>query len=207
MGRYIRYWYTYRTAVAVVIAVALSGAIYWLYTQQVACDTHVGVCAVNISVHPQDRLAGQSSTDPTVEIVGLDDASVQKIGTYPITRNYYAEALINLEKAGAAVVAFDIGFPDATNDAYDDAFAKALASSTIPVILSYGGENTVAGNGMIVQTGPHTDPKGIDQIPLRKLWCADPADPAAVSNAPCQNPYPNVILASTDIRPDADGVV
>ena len=204
LGRYIRYWYTYRTVVAVVIAVVLSGAIYWLYTQQVACDTHVGVCAINVSVHPQDRFVGQSATDQTIEIVGLDDASVQQIGRYPITRNHYADALTNLEKAGAAVVAFDIGFPDATNDAYDDAFAKALASSTIPVILSYGGENTVAGNGKIIQTGPGTTPKGIDQIPLRKLWCADGnSNP----NAPCQKPYPNVVLASTDIRPDADGVV
>jgi adenylate cyclase len=204
VGRYIRYWYTYRTAVAVLIAVVLSGAIYWLYTQQVACDTHVGVCAINLSVHPQDRFVGQSPTDQTIEIVGLDDGSVQHIGSYPITRNHYADALTNLEKAGAAVVAFDIGFPDPTNDVYDDAFAKALASSTIPVILSYGGENTLAGNGKIVQTGPKTDPKGIDQIPLRKLWCADAStDP----NAPCQKPYPNVILASTDIRPDADGVV
>jgi hypothetical protein len=32
VGRQIRYWYTYRTAVAVVIAVVLSGVIYWLYT-------------------------------------------------------------------------------------------------------------------------------------------------------------------------------
>ena len=41
VGRYIRYWYTYRTAVAVLIALVLSGLIYVLYTQQVACDKHV----------------------------------------------------------------------------------------------------------------------------------------------------------------------
>jgi adenylate cyclase len=204
LGRYIRYWYTYRTAVAVLIAVVLSGAIYWLYTQQVACDTRVGTCAINLSVHPQDRFISQSPTDQTIEIVGLDDNTVQQIGSYPITRDHYADVLINLEKAGAAVVAFDVGFPDRTNDASDDAFAKALAASTIPVILSYGGENTIAGSGKIIQTGPHTKPKGIDQIPLRKLWCADAnTNPSA----PCQKPYPNVILASTDIRTDADGVV
>jgi len=44
VGRYIRYWYTYRTTVAVLIAIVLSGVIYWLYTQQVACDTHLGTC-------------------------------------------------------------------------------------------------------------------------------------------------------------------
>jgi len=40
LGRHLRYWYTYRTAVAVLIALVLTGAMYWLYTQQVACDAH-----------------------------------------------------------------------------------------------------------------------------------------------------------------------
>ena len=207
VGRYIRYWYTYRTAVAVVLAIVLSGAIYWLYTQQVECDTG-GDCAINIAVHPQDRFAALSAPDQSIEIVGLDDASVQKLGTYPITRDNYASALTNLEKAGAAVVAFDIGFPDPTQSVYDDAFAKALAAATIPVILSYGGDNTIKGAGKIIQTGPHTNPRGIDQLPLRKFWCADPNPAAKASQAaPCEKPYPNVILAATDVTTDADGVV
>ena len=72
MGRYIRYWYTYRTAVAVIIAIALSGAIYFLYTQQVTCDTHVGACLINISVHPEDRFVPGTNPDPNVIIVGID---------------------------------------------------------------------------------------------------------------------------------------
>jgi len=206
VSRYIRYWYTYRTAVAVLIAVVLSGAIYWLYTQQVACDRNSfdPSCHINVSVHPEDRFVQLAKPDPNVVIVGIDDPSVQKIGAFPITRNYYADALRNLEKAGAAVVAFDITFADARDIAQDDEFAKALATSTIPVILSYPGENALPANGKIVQSGPNTIPKGIDQIPLRKFWCADSTqDPSAG----CQNPYPNVILASTDFTTDPDGVI
>ena len=93
VGRYIRYWYTYRTAVAVVIAVALSGAIFWLYTQQVTCDTHVGTCVANISLHPEDRFVPGDNPDPNIVIVGIDDQSLKDIGRYPVPRDVYAKAL------------------------------------------------------------------------------------------------------------------
>jgi adenylate cyclase len=206
LGRYIRYWYTYRTVVAVLLALVLTGSMFWLYTQQQACDqdSFDPSCHVNVSLHPEDRLVGLSTPDPSIVIVGLDNKSVQDLQRYPIPRNYYGKALQNLEKAGAAVVAFDIGFPDPRDDNGDQAFANALAASKIPVVLSYGGDNTIVEDGKLIQTGPSTDPRGIDQIPLRLFRCADTnANP----NAPCSKPFPNVILASTDIRPDADGVV
>jgi len=51
VGRYIRYWYTYRTVVAVLIALVLSGSMYWLYSQQVACDAKPGSCVVYLAGH------------------------------------------------------------------------------------------------------------------------------------------------------------
>jgi adenylate cyclase len=202
VGRQIRYWYTYRTAVAVVIAVVLGGAIYWLYTQQVACDTHAG-CLANVSVHPQDRFADQRGPGNNVVIVGIDDRSVQVINQYPPPRSVYADTLARLESKGAQVVAFDVGFPDPRDATSDLAFAKALAQSKIPVVLSYGADiacpgqpNCPPANGKVVQ-------QGIDQIPLKLFRCAD-ANPDP--KVPCQKPFPNVILASTDLVLDADGV-
>jgi adenylate cyclase len=200
VGRYIRYWYTYRTVVAVVLALVLSGVMYFLYTQQVACDTQ-GSCAINISVHPEDRFVNEDPLNPPkpkVVIVGIDDKSVQTIGTYPVPRDRYASALLNLEKDGAAVVAFDVNFPDSRDPKTDDPFAKALAASTIPVVLSYAAETTDPGNGKVIQTG-------VDQLPLKKFRCY--ADQNQDPNVPCQQPDKNVILGSTDIRLDADGVV
>ena len=199
VGRYIRYWYTYRNVVAVLIGLVLSGSMFWLYTQQVACDTDVGKCVANISVHPQDRLFSQTNPDPNIVIVGVDDSSVQKIGQYPVPRDRYATALRNLEAAGAAVVAFDVGFPDVRDKDSDNQFASALTESTIPVVLSYGADNTSIASGKLVQIG-------IDQIPLKKFRCAD-ADAGTTPNQPCRKPDQNVILGSTDIRADADGVV
>ena len=199
MGRYIRYWYTYRIVVAVLIGLGVSLAMYGLYTQQVACDTH-GSCAVNISVHPEDRLVGESKLDPPspkVVIVGIDNASVQTIGTYPVPRDAYAKALQTLENDGAAVVAFDVGLPDKREPATDNVFAKALADSTVPVVLSYGAGSVVSGNGRIAQTG-------VDQIPLKAFRCADKN---ASSTVRCQQPDKSVYLGSTDLQLDADGVV
>jgi hypothetical protein len=189
------------------MALVLSGVMFWLYTQQQACDRNSfdPSCHVNISVHPEDRLVAEATPDPNVIIVGIDNKSVQDLHSYPITRNYYGDALRNLEKAGAAVVAFDINFPDQRDRTTDAAFAKALADTKIPVVLAYTGDNTYVEDGRIVQTGATTqppNPKGIDQIPLRLFRCADANDDPL---APCQKPYPNVILASTDLRPDADG--
>jgi adenylate cyclase len=199
VGRYIRYWYTYRTVVAVLIGLGASLAMYGLYTQQVACDTH-GSCAINISVHPEDRLVSESKLDPPspkVVIVGIDNQSVATIGSYPVPRDVYAKALQNLENDGAAVIAFDVGLPDPRDPATDGVFAKALADSTVPVVLSYGAGSVTSGTGRIAQTG-------VDQIPLKKFRCTDKNPDPTMR---CQQPDKNVILGSTDLQLDADGVV
>jgi adenylate cyclase len=205
VGRYIRYWYTYRNVVAVLIGLVLSGSMFWLYTQQVACDAHAAGCLVNISVHPEDRFYGYGKPDKQVVIVGIDNQSVRALGQYPLSRSDYADALKNLEKDGAAVVAFDVSFPD-PRDGFgqpstgDSKFAAALSDSKIPVILSYpaGGLDTGAGK-LIQQSG-----QGIDEIPLKAFRCMDEFKSP---DLPCQRPDKNVILASPDLQLDADGVV
>ena len=204
MGRYIRYWYTYRAAVAVLLALVLTGAMFWLYTQQVICDAHGEGCTVNVSLHPEDRLFSETSPDPNIVVVGIDDASVEALHQFPVPRGDYAAALTNLQKAGAAVVAFDVSMPDARDPKSDAAFATALRNSSIPVVLAYGGEDTIVRNGFREQTSSTTDPRGIDQLPLKQFWCADPNTERNVS---CSAPYKNVILASTDVAGDADGVI
>ena len=196
LARYIRYWYTYRIAVAVVIALVLPGVMYFLYTQQLTCDARQTGCVVNLSVHPEDRFATQYDPGNAVVIVGIDDSSVQTLKQYPLPRRYYAQALENLQKAGAMVVAYDIGFTDPSGDD-DKTLAAAFAASKVPVVLAYANGDAQVVNGKVVQ-------QGLDQIPLRSLRCADAN---ADSNAACTSPYPNVVLASTDLILDQDGVL
>ncbi len=195
LGRYIRYWYTYRTAVAILIALVLTGVMYWFYTQQLTCDAHLDGCVANISVHPEDRFASVYDPGNGVVIVGIDDASVQSMGHYPPPRSEYATALQNLEKDGAQAVAFDIGFSDRGNG--DAVFHDALTKSAVPVVLAYGAGQLHVTWGRIVQAG-------VDEIPIRDFRCVDSSpDP----NAPCTQPMPTVVLGSTDIVLDRDGVL
>jgi len=198
VGRYIRYWYTYRNVVAVLIALVLSGSMFWLYTQQVTCDAHASGCLVNISVHPEDRFAGTGKPDPHVIIVGIDNKSVKALKHYPLPRSVYATALQNLEKDGALVVGFDVSFPDRGTG--DTELASALRDSTIPVVLSYPASGLITGDGKLIQQSN----AGIDEIPIREFRCADANGD---QSAPCQQPNKNVILAAPDIQLDADGVV
>jgi adenylate cyclase len=204
LGRRIRYWYTYRTAVAVVMALVLSVLMYVLYAQQVACDARMDSCQVNIAVHPEDRLFSESSPSQNIVVVGIDDASINKIGQFPVSRDRYALAIRNLEAAGAAVIALDVSLPDPRDPSTDGDLAATLRQSKVPVILSYPAEQNIPDSGFVKQASPKTKPAGLDQIPLKQFWCADTnTNP----NIQCQNPDKNVVLASTDIVTDSDGVV
>src|SRR5260370_17697698 len=86
LGRYIRYWYTYRTVVAVLVALVLSGLTYWMYTQQLACAAKQGSCLVYLAGHPDDRLLSQTSPDEHVAIVAADHPTVHPIATVHVPR-------------------------------------------------------------------------------------------------------------------------
>jgi len=202
LGRHIRYWYTYRIAVAILIALVLSGGMFWIYTQQLTCDAHASGCLVNVSVHPEDRFAplyDPGKPNDGVLIVGIDNASLQdpKVSSYPIPRSKYAEALLALSKAGAAAVAFDINFPDLSLPAEDQALHDAIAQTKTPVVLAYGAGVFNPGQGRYVQSG-------VTQIPIRAFRCLDTTGD---KSGACSQPLPNVVLASTDLAVDNDGVV
>ncbi len=188
------------------IAIVLTALMFVLYTQQLACDAHQDSCYVNVSFHPEDRLFSQSAPDPNVVIVGIDNASIKDLGRYPLPRNDYALALRNLEAAGAAVVAFDVSFPDQRDRSTDADFAQALSQATVPVILAYSGQDVLARDGHLEQTSDVTSPQGVDEIPLKGFWCSD-SDAIDHPSTPCKQPDKNVSFGSTDFVPDSDGVV
>jgi len=163
LPRFIRYWYTYRTVVAVLLGIFVSGSMYWLYTQQVACDNQDPSCTIRLSLHPEDRLFFESS-DPNIVLVGIDDASIRELGHFPLDRSVYATALDTLNKDQAGVAAFDIGFSDPGRTTKgDDAFATSLGATKVPVVLAYGSSGELRyGDGQVFMTGA-------DQIPLHKF--------------------------------------
>ncbi|MGA8672710.1 MAG: CHASE2 domain-containing protein, partial [Terracidiphilus sp.] len=60
-------------------------------------------------------LRGKRAVDPRIVIVGIDDKTLQTIGSYPLPRSNYALLVRRLKQNGANVIAFDVTFPTAAS--------------------------------------------------------------------------------------------
>ncbi|MGA8311718.1 MAG: adenylate/guanylate cyclase domain-containing protein, partial [Terriglobales bacterium] len=60
-------------------------------------------------------LRGKRAADPRIVIVGIDDKTLQTIGSYPLPRSNYAVLVRQLKQFGARVTAFDVTFPTAAS--------------------------------------------------------------------------------------------
>ena len=56
-------------------------------------------------------LRGSRQTDLRIVIVGIDEKTLQEIGSYPLPRSSYALLIRKLKEDGARVIAFDMTFP------------------------------------------------------------------------------------------------
>lgn len=72
-----------------------------------------------------------------IVIVGIDETSMRALGTWPFPRSYHAQLIRRLKKAGAKVIALDIGFHDRNNLADDADVAKAMDEAGNVILPSY----------------------------------------------------------------------
>ncbi len=63
------------------------------------------------SLDARFHLRGPRAHDENIVIVGLDEDTLQQVGSFPIARNIYAQMVDQLAKGGAKVIAFDANFP------------------------------------------------------------------------------------------------
>jgi adenylate cyclase len=69
-------------------------------------------------------MRGKRVPDPRIVIVGIDDKTLQMIGSYPLPRRDYALLVRQLKQEGARVVAFDVTFPTAASSEALDVLAQ-----------------------------------------------------------------------------------
>lgn len=102
------------------------------------------------------RILDRAPSD-TLVIVEIDPASLKKEERWPWPRDRYANALGNLQDAGAALVAFDIDFSSLSEKAGDAAFAAQLSVRPGEVILPVFSQwSSRAGTERtILKTPPH----------------------------------------------------
>ena len=65
--------------------------------------------------------------DDRIVIVGIDERTLQKLGSFPLPRKSYAQLVQGLANAGARVVAFDATFPTPESNSGLEALHKLQA--------------------------------------------------------------------------------
>jgi CHASE2 domain-containing sensor protein len=76
------------------------------------------------------RLRGAKPAEAETVIVLVDDASLAKLGRWPLSRRLFAEAVDQLDRAGARVIAFDLLFTERESAVSNDlrSAARTVAS-------------------------------------------------------------------------------
>ena len=65
-----------------------------------------------------------------ITIIGIDEASFTQLGVrWPWPRDMHAQLVDRLTQSGAAVIAFDVLFPEPGTTGEDDAFARSIAAA------------------------------------------------------------------------------
>ncbi|MEO1252870.1 MAG: CHASE2 domain-containing protein [Pseudomonadota bacterium] len=93
----------------------------------------------------------------TLVVVEIDPHSLNKEANWPWPRDRYAEAILNLQDAGAALIAFDVDFSSRSDLAGDASFVDALSlrpgEVALPVFWQWSHRSGDAGE--IIRTTPH----------------------------------------------------
>jgi two-component system, OmpR family, phosphate regulon sensor histidine kinase PhoR len=135
-------------------SLALRGVLAGVIAALIACGLYLsGVFeALEYQLYDADfRMGPVSSTPPEIVIVGIDQPSLLRLGSWPWPRAYHAEALRQIKANGAKVIGVDMGFfePDRRDPVNDEELVAATreAGNVIyPVILEQveqGGEKKI----------------------------------------------------------------
>jgi adenylate cyclase len=85
------------------------------------------------------QLRGRRPHDDRIVIVGIDEKTLQKIGSFPLPRKNYATLINQLNAGGARVIAFDATFPVPESNSATEALDKLrrdVASIAPPAVLT-----------------------------------------------------------------------
>jgi adenylate cyclase len=74
-----------------------------------------------------------STISENIEIVNIDDATIEKYGQFPFPRSTYAKIIEDLYGRGAGLVVFNVFMPDRDRFGHDNALATI--ASELPIVL------------------------------------------------------------------------
>ena len=118
---WISRWSTRQIDIAIAVLVTAAGLLLFAFAG-IGANRGAGFMFLqNIEQRLLDmrfEVRGGRTPDPRIVIVGIDEKTLQHVGSFPLPRKTYAVLIQRLSAAGAKVVAFDATFPTAeTNSA------------------------------------------------------------------------------------------
>jgi adenylate cyclase len=126
-----------------------------------------------------DALFPSVAADPRIVIVGIDDRSLDTVGSWPFERSQHARLVESLYDQGAALVGYDVTFSEETDPSQDEALAGAIDE---------------AGNVVVAATATFSG--RLEDVPRADSIIEPIAPLVGVAN-----------VALANVIPDPDGVV
>jgi adenylate cyclase len=120
-------WLSQQSHAVIAVVVTLIGLVLFAYSG-IGGDQRAGFLFLqDIEQRTLDTrfvLRGKRAPDPRIVIVGMDEKTLQRIGSFPLPRGNYALLVSQLKKSGARVIAFDENFPTAASSEALDVLAR-----------------------------------------------------------------------------------
>ena len=116
--RIAAHWLLQQSHTVIAVAVTIIGLVLFAYSG-IGGNQRAGFLFLqDIEQRTLDTrfvLRGKRAPDPRIVIVGMDEKTLQRIGSFPLPRGNYALLVRQLKKRGARVIAFDENFPTAAS--------------------------------------------------------------------------------------------
>jgi len=120
-------WLSQRTHAAIAVGATAVGLVLFAYSG-ISGDQRAGYLFLQEieqrTLDARFALRGKRAVDPRIVIVGIDDKTLQTIGSYPLPRSNYALLVRKLKQSGARVIAFDVTFPAAASSEALDVLSR-----------------------------------------------------------------------------------
>ena len=145
------FWRAHRFSFLISLIVTFAGLALYLYTYIWEARTPLAGFVESLETKTYDlrfRVRGQTLPSPHIVIVAIDQATLERLGSWPFSRLEYVRLLEQLNAHGARAVGFDINFPkpdaksglSAVGQAREEYLARTPAARRDPAYLARLGE-------------------------------------------------------------------
>ncbi len=199
-----------RPELLIALAVTLLGVVAFFDAGPEARSPRIFSLLQNLELRSLDlrfQLRRNRPLDPHVAIVGIDETTLHRIGTFPIPRNAYASLIERLSASGARIIVFDETFPTPEKNSAVEALKELQAeigSVAGPKVIAHihSAENKKDNDAILAAAIAKAGNVILGNIFLSRELAAetDPKAAEAYYNTLWGQPFPQMVKAKREGR-------